>query len=86
MTIEAQPWGVVDGEAVSLYTLTNANGLVARITNYGGIVVALLVPDRTGTFGDVVLGLDTLEAYAARCSRSRVRRSISLGQSPSGRT
>lgn len=63
MTIDRQPWGEVDGTAVSLFTLTNANGLIARITNYGGIVVALLVPDRHGALGDVVLGLDTLEAY-----------------------
>ena len=63
MTIETKPWGAVDGKAVSLFTLTSANGLVARITNFGGIVVALLVPDRTGSLGDVVLGLDTLEAY-----------------------
>jgi aldose 1-epimerase len=63
MTIDTQRWGMVDGQAVSLFTLTNANGLVVRITNYGGIVVALLVPDRHGALGDVVLGLDNLEAY-----------------------
>lgn len=63
MTIDTQAWGVVDGRAVSLFTLTNAHGLVARITNYGGIVVGLLVPDRNGALGDVVLGLDTLEGY-----------------------
>jgi aldose 1-epimerase len=63
MTIIEEGWGAVDGRAVSLYTLTNANGLTARITNYGGTVVGLLTPDRNGMLGDVVLGLDTLEAY-----------------------
>ena len=63
MTIAAEPWGEVDGQRVSLYTLTNTNGVVVRITNYGATVVGLLVPDRNGTVGDVVLGLDTLDAY-----------------------
>ncbi len=37
-----------DGTAVSIYTLANKNGLAARITNYGGIVVSLETPDRDG--------------------------------------
>jgi aldose 1-epimerase len=68
VTISAAPWGEVDGRAVSIYTLTNRNGLVARITNYGGIVVELRVPDRQGVLGDVVLGLDTLDAYVGSSS------------------
>ncbi|HCR30293.1 MAG TPA: galactose-1-epimerase [Opitutae bacterium] len=52
-----------EGEAVHLYTLTNANGMRADITNYGGIVTRLLVPDRLGRLEDVVLGYDTLEDY-----------------------
>jgi aldose 1-epimerase len=51
------------GEAVQIYTLTNAQGMEARITNYGGIVVSLKTPDRDGTFADVVLGHDTLDGY-----------------------
>ncbi|MCX6617753.1 MAG: galactose mutarotase, partial [Acidobacteria bacterium] len=51
------------GEAVDLYTLANAKGLEAAITNYGGIVVSLRVPDRAGKLGDVVLGFDTLDGY-----------------------
>ena len=46
-----------------LYTLTNTNGLQAEITNYGGIMTRLLVPDRTGRLADVVLGYNTLAAY-----------------------
>lgn len=52
-----------DGEAVDIYTLTNANGMEARITNYGGIVVSLKTPDRNGKLDDVVLGCDTLDEY-----------------------
>jgi aldose 1-epimerase len=52
-----------DGVEVGLYTLRNAHGLVARITNYGGILVSLMVPDRDGKFDDVVLGFDNLEGY-----------------------
>ena len=54
-----------DGTEVDLYTLTNKNGVEAKITNFGGIVVSLKVPDRAGTPGDVVLGFDSLSSYLA---------------------
>ena len=54
---------IIDGSQVDLYTLKNQNGLEATITNYGGIVVSLKVPDRNGKLGDVVLGYDTLNDY-----------------------
>ena len=53
----------IDGSQVELYTLKNKNGLEATITNYGGIVVSLSVPDKNGKLGDVVLGYDTLNDY-----------------------
>lgn len=56
-------YGELDGRPVTLYTLTNTHGMVARITNYGGIVVSLHVPDRAGKFEDVVLGFDNFEGY-----------------------
>jgi aldose 1-epimerase len=52
-----------DGSEVFLFTLKNAGGMIAQITNYGGIVTSLVVPDRNGNFEDVVLGFDTLEEY-----------------------
>ena len=52
-----------DGKDVDLYTLTNASGAEARIITYGGIVVSLKVPDRSGKLGDVVLGYNTLDGY-----------------------
>jgi aldose 1-epimerase len=63
MTSE-QPWGrLPDGTAVTLYTLRSAHGLRADITNYGGIVTRLMVPDRRGTMADIVLGYDSLADY-----------------------
>jgi len=54
-----------DGTAIQIYTLTNPQGIEARITNYGGILVSLTVPDRQGRKADVVLGFDTLAGYLA---------------------
>jgi len=52
-----------DGQAVELYTLTNAKGIVARVMTYGALLTEFHVPDRTGKMGDVVLGFKTLQAY-----------------------
>ncbi|MCC5600320.1 aldose epimerase family protein [Nostoc favosum] len=63
-SITVTEWGKAEnGQSVNLFTLTNANGLVAKITNYGAIITELKVPDRQGKLDDVVLGFDTLEAY-----------------------
>ncbi len=56
----------LDGVSVDLFTLRNVNGLEARITNYGGIVVSLTTPDRRGRMGDLVLGYDNLDGYLAK--------------------
>ena len=64
MEIEKQSFGKTeDGMAVDLFTLTNANGMKLKITNYGGIVTSIFVPDKDGNLGDVVLGYDNLEGY-----------------------
>lgn len=52
-----------EGQSVDIYTLTNRNGLEAKITNYGGIVVELKAPDRNRKFDDVVLGFNDLDSY-----------------------
>ncbi len=52
-----------DGTRIDLYTLTNKNGLVAKVMTYGAIVTELHVPDKNGQFGDVVLGFDSLAPY-----------------------
>lgn len=48
---------------MELYTLTNKTGANVKITNFGGIVVSLNVPDKSGNLADVVLGFDTLDEY-----------------------
>ena len=52
-----------EGTPVRIYTLTNKHGVEATITNYGGRVVSLKVPDKNGAMGDVVLGFDSLDGY-----------------------
>jgi len=62
--LERQPFGKSpDGSPVDLYVLTNSSGMQASITNYGGILLSLKVPDRNHNFADVILGYDTLEGY-----------------------
>ncbi len=53
-----------EGEQADLYILTNKNGMEAAITNYGGTLVSLKVPDRAGKLEDVVLGYDRVGDYA----------------------
>ncbi len=63
-SIAPEPFGqTLDGTPVEIYTLRNADGMTARIMTYGGIVQSLSVPDKYGTYGDVVLGYDTLNGY-----------------------
>lgn len=64
--IQKAPFGKVDGKPVDLYTLTNAKGAVVKITNYGAIVTQLLVPDKNGKMGDVVLGFDNVDDYVKK--------------------
>jgi aldose 1-epimerase len=55
-----------DGKEVFLYTLENAKNSTIKITNFGGIVTHLLVPDKSGKPDDIVLGFDSLEPYLSR--------------------
>ncbi len=52
-----------DGQAVDIFTLTNIKGAEARIINYGGILVSLKMPDRSGKLEDIVLGYDSMDGY-----------------------
>src|ERR1700754_4924623 len=62
--ITSQDWGIPQsGEKVSLFTLTSGHGLEARITNYGGRIVSLYVPNSHGGKTDVQLGYDDFAAY-----------------------
>ena len=53
----------VNGKQTQLYTLTNANGMEVCITNFGGRIVSVMVPDKTGEMKDVVLGFDSIGDY-----------------------
>ena len=55
---------VINEKPVKLYTLKNANGMEVCITNYGGRIVSLVVPDKDGKPTDVVLGFDNIDQYA----------------------
>lgn len=62
------PFGLLpDGREATLHVLGNKNGLRAEITDFGGTLVRLFVPDRNGTLADVVLGYNSVEPYAAGC-------------------
>jgi aldose 1-epimerase len=74
-----------DGTPVDLFTLTNRNGLLVRITNYGTIITELHVPDRAGRLEDIVLGFDSLAPYLAGhpyfgCTVGRVANRIAHGR------
>ena len=56
-----------DGKTIQIYTLTNKNGLVAKVTTYGATLTELHVPGKDGKLEDVVLGFDTLDGYLKGC-------------------
>ncbi|MBV6429753.1 MAG: Aldose 1-epimerase [Haliscomenobacter sp.] len=62
-TVIESPYGMVEGKDIILYTLMAPNGFTVSITNYGGTVVSILAPDKSGDLGNVALGFDNLEGY-----------------------
>ena len=52
-----------DGKQVTLYTISNSKGMKASVTDFGALLIKLLVPDANGEIRDVVQGFDTLEEY-----------------------
>ncbi len=63
LSISKQSWGTANGQAVDLYTLRNSHGMTVTITNYGGVVQSIRVPDRNGGTKNVALGFPTLSDY-----------------------
>ncbi len=61
--VASEPFGEVDGQAVEVYTLTNASGMQISILTYGATVQSIMVPDRDGNMGNVALGFDNIEDY-----------------------
>jgi aldose 1-epimerase len=67
MKISSAPFGVTPtGEEVQIFSLSNHHGVEVKIINYGGIIVAINVPDRNGKIDDVVLGHESLDGYLNR--------------------
>ena len=61
--ITEKPFGNTEGQAITEYTLTNANGMQLGVINYGGTITKLTAPDKDGKLGDVVLGYESLDGY-----------------------
>ena len=63
LSISSQTWGSAHGQTVDLYTLRNSHGMIVKISNYGGVVQSIWVPDRAGRLKNVALGFPKLSDY-----------------------
>lgn len=65
-TLTVEDFGkTTDGTPVHLYTLKNTNGMEVKLTDFGGIVTSIVVPDKDGNMDNVVLGFDNIDDYLA---------------------
>jgi len=62
-SIKDRPYGQVGNDQVTEYAISNSNGMVVKLINYGATVTSITVPDKAGKMGDVVLGFDSLAGY-----------------------
>ena len=66
-TVTKQSFGnLPDSKKADLYTLINHSGITMKVTNYGGLITSLMVPDKNGNITDIVLGYDSLSGYLAK--------------------
>lgn len=64
VSVTQAPFGILpDDQQVSVFTLTNRQGMQVKVLDFGAIISEIHVPDRNGNFADVVLGFDRLEPY-----------------------
>ncbi len=63
--VTTESFGSFDGKEIFLYTLTNSDGNIVKLTNYGAAIVEISVPDRNGTRANVTFGYDDLDGYLA---------------------
>jgi aldose 1-epimerase len=64
--VQQAPFGhTADGKPVTIFTLTNKNGLEARVMTYGATLLSLNTPDKNGKMADIVLGFDSVDPYVA---------------------
>lgn len=61
--LRSQQFGNIDGKQVIQYILTNKNGMVVKIIDYGATITNIMVPDKNKQMDDVVLGFDSLSGY-----------------------
>jgi aldose 1-epimerase len=62
-TLTQAEYGKVDGAAVTQYTITNANGMIVKLINYGATVTDIITLDKNQARGNVVLGYDSLSGF-----------------------
>lgn len=68
-TVKEEVYGKMpDGKEVKIYTLTNKNGLVAKVTEYGAILVSMETPDKDGKIADLTHGYDSLAGWLTNTS------------------
>src|SRR5688572_6028176 len=60
---QIEKFGTIDGTDINRFTLKNQKGTIVKLMNYGATVTNILVPDKSGTAGDIVLGFDNLDGY-----------------------
>ncbi len=86
MSVTKEVFGKLDdGRQVDVFTLTNANGVKAKVMTLGATLVSLDVPDKDGNFSDVVLGFDTAAEYPQKspyfgCTTGRFANRIAKGK------
>lgn len=85
MVMQTSHFGSYEGKPVTLYTLKNKNGMVAKIMDYGATIVSLTAPDRKGKYEEVTLGFDKFDEYPTKspyfgCIAGRVGNRIAKGK------
>ena len=74
-SVTTTPWGTIPtGQAVNLYTLRNGRGMSVNITDFGGVVQSINVPDKWGRTKDVALGFPSADDYSTTSPRERPAR------------
>jgi aldose 1-epimerase len=63
VSLMKEKFGTIDDKPVWLFTLKNVHNIMVKITNYGGIITSIVIPDKNGKPGDIVLGYDSLKPY-----------------------
>ena len=62
-TVSTQPFGMVDGKAITEYTLKNAAGMQVGIINYGGALTKIITQAKDSSFGDVITGFKSINGF-----------------------